>query len=162
MLLGAASAPAGMQACNSFCCHMLALVPIPLLPARSQAALLRTNKAWAAVGQRCSPLEVAVAQAGGACWPLGKRWGNALPGSSAQPEKLGGGLPDVAAWLTRQRRLVVKMSLEFDSTRLLHWARADNAVNMGTEIVQVSRLSALTAGWGAERQQVGACPSPPN
>ena len=75
----------------------------------SQAALLRTSKAWAAVGTRCSPLEIAVGFTDGACWPLGKR------SIAIQPHAALHGLPAAAAWLAQQRRLVVSLQLQLDA-----------------------------------------------
>ena len=82
----------------------------------SQAALLRTSKAWAAVGTRCSPVEVEVGLSSGSCWPLGKRWGGRH--RHLEPEQLpSGGLPAAAAWLAQQRRMVWRLDLQLDPMR---------------------------------------------
>ncbi|PRW59664.1 disease resistance N [Chlorella sorokiniana] len=116
-----AAAPAAMQALSHdrlVCVEQPQLLEHIFLLARdgdTQAALLRTSKAWAAVGSRCSPLEAEIGPSGGACWPLGKRW--AFP-RRAEPEQLpSGGLPAAAAWFAQQRRLVAKLDMRLGASR---------------------------------------------
>lgn len=94
---------------------MSAHLPAPC----SQGALLRTSKAWAAMGTRWPPVEVEAGLSGGSCWPLGKRRGGRY--RDGQPEPLpSGSLPAAAAWLAQQRRLVWKLDLQLDPP-WQHW-----------------------------------------
>ena len=75
---------------NSVCASPPSSHPAPC----SQAAPLRTSKAWAAVGTRCCPLDVAVGLAEGACTdcphsaapcPAQPAGGSGLAGAAASP-----------------------------------------------------------------------------